>query len=61
MRKRPMTAVRAAALVAAIAILAGACTAGREAAPAEKVWRNGAGVPVDPRYGTTLPGSQPMF
>ncbi|MGO8917741.1 MAG: hypothetical protein ACLQJR_17700 [Stellaceae bacterium] len=56
-----MIVARAAALVGVIAILPGACGAGQNGAPAEKVWRNGAGVPVDPVYGTPLPGSQPMF
>ncbi|HXZ00380.1 MAG TPA: hypothetical protein VEI03_10295 [Stellaceae bacterium] len=49
------------ALVAAIAILAAACAARENAIPVEKVWRNGGGVPVDPRYGTPLPGSPPEF
>ena len=49
-----------AALIGAIGLLLGACV-GATSAPPEKIWRNGAGVPVDPVYGTPLPGSQPMF
>ena len=49
-----------AALIGAIALLIGAC-ASLTSDPPEKIWRNGAGVPVDPVYGTPLPGSPPMF
>jgi len=45
-------------LAGALALLLAACAGGP---PPEPVWRNGAGVPVDARYGTPLPGSQPLF
>jgi hypothetical protein len=61
MAKRPMTAGRGAAFVAAIAILAAAVTAGRNAAPAEKLGRADPHLKVDPCYGIPLPASQPIF
>lgn len=60
MGQRSMTMARAAAFAGALALLVGGC-AGPSGAPPEKIWRNGAGVPVDPRYGTPLPGSQPEY
>ena len=57
MSKRSIPAV---ALAGALALVIAAC-GGKLDEPAPKIWRNGAGIPVDPVLGTTLPGSPPQF
>jgi hypothetical protein len=46
-----------AAVLAGVLAVVAACSSD----PAPKIWRNGAGIPVDPVLGTTLPGSPPQF
>jgi len=57
MSKRSIPAV---VLAGALALVIAAC-GGKLDEPAPKIWRNGAGIPVDPVLGTTLPGSPPQF